>query len=63
MNVVRMIERLREIGKSQSDIARIGGVSQATISRLGNGKHSDTSSKTATRIENFLNQCELGKAI
>lgn len=46
-----LAQTLLEQGKSQIDIAAIAGVTQATISRLINGKTADLSYRQGKRLE------------
>ncbi|MFZ6654053.1 helix-turn-helix domain-containing protein [Undibacterium sp. TJN19] len=52
---------LLEQGKSQSDIATIAGVTQATISRLINGKTADLSYRQGKRLEEAVRVGKVGK--
>ena len=54
MNIQTLIANLRDHGFTQAEIAKNSGLSQATISRLASGKHSDTSYLNAKHLEELL---------
>ena len=56
MNSKQAIEELKKLGLTQTDIARLSGVTQPTISRIEHGQHESANEKTLNALLAVLNK-------
>lgn len=58
MNSKDIVSKLLALALTQSEIARLSGISQPTISRLSNGKHKSSDESTYHALRALLDQLQ-----